>query len=101
MSIKKVVIIKAVQTKYQFSIFTKPFIYEARDSNNNLFVCVYLDGWIYCYFAEFAAHDAQSSLAFKFLASESWVCYRAVAQKVDPFSVEYKTFIIVAEFYQR
>ena len=25
----------------------KPFIYEARDSNKHLFVCVYLDGWIY------------------------------------------------------
>ena len=25
----------------------KPFIYKARDSKKHLFVCVYLDGWIY------------------------------------------------------
>ena len=27
---------------------TKTFIYEARESNKHLFVCVYLDDWICC-----------------------------------------------------
>ena len=40
---------------------------------------------------------AQSSLAFKFLACESFVWYRAVLPNGYLFSVEYKTFIIGAE----
>ena len=40
----------------------------------------------------------QSSVAFKFLAFDLLVCYRAVVPNRQPFfSVEYKTFNIVSE----
>ena len=42
---------------------------------------------------------AQIFLAFKFLASEGWVCHKAVVPNGRLFflSVEYKIFIILAE----
>ena len=37
-----------MRLRFEETISGKPFIYKSRDSNKHSFVCVYLDGWIYC-----------------------------------------------------
>ena len=44
---------------------------------------------------------SRSSLALKFLACENLVCYRAVVPNDRTFSVEYKTFNVVADMLKK